>query len=137
MRGLPNLIAVSRQTDVVNDAITFGNVGYDDKGGIYYYTGRRITGINRPIRIKISYDDSYGTLYYSKNYPAFPPGEDFVDEIDPLSLGFISLNTTETITANPGDYLYFGVEKIQAGNQFAVLTNFLNNDSLISYIDLV
>jgi hypothetical protein len=136
MRGLPNLIAVSRQTDVVNDTITFGNVGYNGKAGVYLYTGRRITGINRPFQIKISYDNSYGDLFYKINYSVIPAGEDFTDVFDPVALGFDQLDTTQTILLNPGDYLYFGVEPYESAIQFAVLTNSLNNDSLISYIDI-
>ena len=135
MRGLPNLIAVSRQTDVVNDTIEYGTIGINDKSGDYVYNGRQISGINRPIKINISYDDSYGTLWYYINYST-PPAQVFSSPSDPYSLGFIQLNTSDTIIVNPNDWLYFGAEPYESAIQFAVLTNSLNNNSLISYIDI-
>jgi hypothetical protein len=134
MRHLPNLVSFSRQTDIVNDSISpFGNVGFN-KNGEYMYTSRRITGINRPIRIKIDYDDSLAELFYSINYFYVLPGTDFTDVFSPVALGFTLLSAVETITIYPNDYLYFGAEPFDTGINFAQVTNSLNNSSLISNI---
>ena len=110
MRHLKNLQGFANSTrDVMPDAVTWSGVNQDDFNGTFGYTSRRITGINESIVLGVSFDSTYGDLYYAKN-PGFGNGTDYSRSRPPSQSGFTQLLNGATFSASNLDYVDFGTE---------------------------
>jgi len=110
MRHLPSLKGFSTNVrDFTPNAITWSSVYVDDFNGTWGYTSRRVTGINESIILGVSYDATFGDLYYAKN-AGVSNGDDYVRSRPPSETVLVSIANGGTFSVSNLDYVDFGTE---------------------------
>jgi len=128
-------------SDIIPDAINWGNLDYNGIIGEYTYAEKQITGINQTITIKVTQSTpSVVNMYYAVNAPIDGNYDrnDYGDLdgrttiYDYSIFGLTPIDNNETFTVNNNDWICFGCD---GSNNTAITITVKNNSDGDSTLD--
>jgi len=146
IKMFPNRTGVAATEDVIPDTISYTPIGYDTVDLLYTYAQHQITGIDRPIRVKVEYmfGVSVGVgLYADQQLVPFQDGEPaWNSSSSPLDEGFMDVPHGTAFVVSPNQYLAFGYDGVVGGanaapSTFTVTLKEYDTGTIIAQFDCI
>lgn len=125
-------------SDVTPNAVNWSDVYYEGMSGNFYYSERRITGINTSITLRITSETTDGVLVYVTATSGYVVSGDGSSSQDPWYLGFTYLipGSSDTFTVSNNDYVTFGATGNASDYQIKVFNDSDGGVQLDSFMHL-
>jgi alpha-tubulin suppressor-like RCC1 family protein len=103
--------------DVTPASVNWTNIEHNLNTNSYTYTTQQITGIDSSITLKITYTNSFNTLYYKidSSSPSYSGS--------PATNGFTAIGTNRVIVISDDEYLSFGMIGIAGDTSVVTVKN--------------
>lgn len=93
--------------DVTPNAINWADVGYSDLSGEFFFSERRVLGINTAITLRVTYTGSGLYRLVTATAGQIVIGDGVSGE-DPVALGMTATASNATFSVSSGQYVTFG-----------------------------
>jgi hypothetical protein len=101
--------------DIIPNTISYAPIGYDTVDDLYTYSQHQITGIDRPIRVKVEYSGAATAataVYFRIHLLPAQDGEPqwSLNGSNPESEAFTRITSNSSFVVSPNQYLSFGYD---------------------------